>query len=96
MGLVLLDYTFRIEKAFKIRLHRDWWFGTAKLDWQLGSDITLGELDQLLLRECRNQRVEPPSDSLSLLCRLACEARGLDPSEVTADTKVVADIAPDG
>jgi hypothetical protein len=97
LGLKLLDLQFRIERAFNLgALPEGWWFNTAKLDWDLGSDLTIGELHQLVLRECRDRNVEPPPDSLSLLCRLASEASLLDPWEVTADTKVVADIAPGG
>ena len=96
MGLKLLDLMLRIEEAFNLRLPKGWWFNTAKLDWNLGSDITIGELHELILRECRDRNVEPPPDSLPLLCRLASEASGLAPSEVTADTRVVAEVAPDG
>jgi len=65
MGFVLLDMTFRVERAFKVRIPKGW-HELMGMSWQDGgSDATLDQYHEFVLGLCREQGVNPPSDSLA-------------------------------
>jgi hypothetical protein len=95
MGLVLLDITFRVEKAFNIQIP-DGWHAQLGLDWKTNNDATVGQYHEFLLRLCDEQHVLPPPDSWKILIGVIQDASGLRRDKITAETRLIADIAPSG
>jgi hypothetical protein len=91
MGHDLLDLTFRAERAFAIRMPRDWMtrHGVGKN----GHDATLGQFHELLLELCREQNVTPPAESWREVTRIVADATGAE--GVTPDT-TLKEVAPYG
>lgn len=96
MGLVLLDVTFRVERAFGIRVPRDW-HNDLGLVWKGDkADATLGEYHQYILRLCREQNVPASPQSWIILAQVIEDASGMDREKLTEDTRLIRDIAPGG
>jgi hypothetical protein len=94
MGMIVLDLQFRFEKVFKIRIPRGW---LAEIGIrEAGDDATLAEIEQYLLRLCRDQNVVPPQDSWKILVGVVVEATGIKLKDLTPETQLVRDIAPFG
>ncbi|MDB5297068.1 MAG: hypothetical protein JWO31_3051 [Phycisphaerales bacterium] len=90
MGLVLLDVTFRAERAFGVRVPRDW---HERLDIRKdGDDATLAQYHAFLLDLCREQGVEPPRESWRVLLGLVEDASG--EANFGPETRLIQDIAP--
>jgi hypothetical protein len=69
MGLVLLDVTFQVEKAFRIQLPREW---PERLGVRTaGDDATLEEFHTMVLQLCQEQRVPVPKGSWLKLAKIA-------------------------
>jgi hypothetical protein len=94
MGMILLDLSFRIEKAFKIEVPRQWLadMGLSKA----GDDISLSGLHDYVLRLCDQQHVTAPADSWSKLVTVISDACGADESNLGPETMLVRDVAPFG
>jgi len=93
MGLNLLDFTFRVEREFGIRLARDW----HRQFWssvQRGDDLSLQQFHDFLLRLCVEQHAPPPDDGMAILIREAESATGKSFSETGPQTMLRRDIAP--
>ncbi len=96
MGLVLLDVTFRVERAFGIRIPRDW-HNDLGLSWKGDkADATLSQYYHYILRLCREQNSPLPPDSWSLLVDAVQDASSLEREKVTGETRLIRDIAPGG
>ncbi len=94
MGMILLDVEFRAERAFHIRIPRQW---PEQLGIRAdGGDATLADVLELLLRLCREQKVAPPKDSWPLLVRVICDVTGAKETDLTPETLLLRDIAPFG
>jgi hypothetical protein len=94
MGFVLLDLTFRAEKAFKVRIPRGWHERLGIREE--GGDATLAQYHAFLLELCREQGVEPPGDSWQLVVGVVQDASGAKREKLTSTTKLIRDIAPCG
>lgn len=70
MGLNLLDFTFRVEREFKIRFPRDWhrdfWDAVKR-----GEDMSLEQFHGVVLALCAEQHVMPPENGIAILIREA-------------------------
>lgn len=94
MGLILLDLTFRVEHAFKIRIPRNW---PAQLGLKVpGDDVTLGQYLEYIAKLCEEQGVDVPDDAWSRLRKIASDACTIDERKLSRDTRLIEDIAPNG
>lgn len=93
MGINLLDFTFRIEREFGIRLpsgwHRDFWSGVRR-----GEDLSLEKFHAIVLQLCGEQGKVPPTEGMTILLREAESATGKSFSETGPQTMLRRDIAP--
>jgi len=97
MGFVLLDITFRVERAFKVRVPDAWTEGLVGIAWgKAGNDATLAEYHAYILELCRVQNVPPPTESWPILVGVIVDATGLNPDRITPNSKLIRDIAPSG
>jgi hypothetical protein len=94
MGFVLLDITFRIERAFGIRLPKGWPDQLGIVWDEGGNDATLAQFHDFVLRLCREQDITTPVESWPMLVQIVEDATGMGTDEITSDTKIVRDIAP--
>jgi hypothetical protein len=92
-GLNLLDFTFRVEREFGIRLpngwHRDFWSGVRR-----GEDLSLEKFHALLLQLCEEQGKVPPTDGMVILLREAELATGRSFVKTGPQTMLRRDVAP--
>jgi hypothetical protein len=96
MGMVLLDMTFRVERAFRVRVPKGW-HEQLGISWQDGgSDATLGQYHEFVLRLCKEQGAVVPAESWPMLIRIVEDASGLDRAQITPETRIVHDIGPMG
>jgi hypothetical protein len=94
MGFILLDLTFRAERAFNVRIPRRW---VERLGIRRdGDDATLEQYHEFLLELCREQNVVPPETSWRVLIRVIEDASGADQKDLTPSTRLIKDIAPYG
>jgi len=94
MGMVLLDVTFRVERAFGIDMPRDGW---SEMGIQrAGDDVTVGQYHAYIRAQCEAQGKPIPTDSWPVLVRLICDASGCRENEITPQTWLIKDIAPCG
>ena len=89
MGLDLLDFQFRIERSFGIKVKR------ADLDhlprrdpW----DATAGELHDWVLRLCAERGAKVPSSSWHRVQKVLCDVTGKSPKLIRPETFVVRDL----
>lgn len=94
MGLVLLDLTFRVEEAFKIRIPKTWFEDLGLRN--AGEDVTLGRYQLFIEQLCREQGVEVPADSWGKLHKCVVDANGMDEDEVTPETWLIKEVGPYG
>ena len=93
MGFVLLDLTFRAERAFKVDVPAGW---HERLGIRTaGDDATLAQYHELLLALCREQGREPPPDSWGMLLGVVEDAVG-SRDDLTPASLLLKDIAPHG
>ena len=96
MGLVLLDMTFRVEKAFRIRVPKGW-HQQLGISWKDGgSDATLDQYHQFIQRLCHEQGAAVPADSWPMLICVVEDASGLGRDKITKETKIIRDIGSTG
>src|SRR5262249_796160 len=93
MGMILLDVEFRAERAFKIRIPRNW---PAEVVREGETDATLDQFHEYLLRLCREQSVIAPKDSWERVLKIIVDASCADESQLGRDTQLIRDIAPYG
>ncbi len=96
MGFVLLDLTFRVERAFKIKMPKDWPLQLGLSSEEPKSDATLLQYHRFVLQLCGQQNVAPPADSWAVLTRIVGNASGLYAEEITTETKMIEHIGPCG
>ena len=60
MGIDALDFQFRIEKSFKMKLAREAW---DRLPRRSPPDVTVGELHDMVVRACIETGVRVPPSS---------------------------------
>ncbi len=88
--------TFRVERAFRIRVPKGW-HEQLGISWQDGgSDATLSQYHEFVLRLCHEQGAAVPVDSWPMLIRIVEDASGLERDKITEETKIIRDIGPTG
>ena len=89
MGLNLLDLTFRTERAFKIRMPKDWGERLGHVE----DDRTLEQFHRLVLELCSEQQVQAPQNSWDLIVKVVGDATGFEDPKPTTTLR---EIAPGG
>jgi hypothetical protein len=94
VGIDFLDFTFRIEKRFGIKIHTD---DPRMLDAAWTSrkppDVTAGELHDWVVKLCESRGVVVPYSSWNGVRLELAKALAKPPQAIHSDTLVVRDLA---
>lgn len=85
----LLDFTFRVERAFGIKVPRD---AYDRLPRRTPFDVTAGEVHDWVVRLCAEQGVKVPPSSWNRVKIALVDVTGSPPSLVRRDTWVVREL----
>lgn len=89
MGMDLLDFTFRVEKAFKIKVPRE---AYDRLPRRVPFDATAGELHDWVAELCAAQGVPRPFSSWSRVKKVLVDVTGKSPKLIRRETLVVREL----
>ncbi|HEV2296232.1 MAG TPA: hypothetical protein VGR35_20475 [Tepidisphaeraceae bacterium] len=89
MGLDLLDFTFRIEKAFKIKVPRD---AYDRLPTRIPFEATAGEMHDWIAQLCVEQGVAPPPSSWNRVKKVLVDVTGKSPKLIRRETWIVKEL----
>jgi hypothetical protein len=85
----LLDFTFRIEKSFKIKVQRGDYAG---LPQRKPPSITAGELHDWVVQLCQDRGVAVPWSSWNRVKRVLVDVTGVSPNRIRRQTDVVREL----
>ena len=89
MGFDLLDFTFRIEKAFQIKVPRQ---AYDRLPKRMPFEATAGEMHDWVAQMCAEQAVKLPPSSWNRVKKVLLDVTGTSPKLVRRDTWIVRDL----
>jgi hypothetical protein len=89
MGLNLLDFTFRIEKAFKIKVPRK---AYERLPKRIPFEVTAGEMHDWVAQLCAEQGARLPPSSWNRVKMVLVDVTGKSPKLIRHDTWIVKDL----
>jgi len=89
MGFDLLDFTFRIEKAFQIKVPRQ---AYDRLPKRMPFEATAGEMHDWVAQMCAEQGVKLPPSSWNRVKKVLVDVTGTSPKLVRRDTWIVRDL----
>src|SRR5580765_365725 len=89
MGMDLLDFTFRVEKAFRIKMPREVF---DRLPQRIPFDATAGEMHDLVLSVCAHQGVHAPPSSWNRVKKVLVDVTGKSPKLIRRETWIVREL----
>ena len=89
MGVDLLDFTFRIEKTFQIKVPRE---AYDRLPKRIPFDATAGEMHDWVVGICADQGVEVPFSSWNRVKKILMDVTGKSPRLIRRGTWIVKEL----
>lgn len=89
MGLDFLDFTFRAEKAFGVKMPIKTF---ERLPKRVPFDATAGEMLDLVVQLCNEQRVQVPWSSWNRIRKILVDVTGKSPKLIHRETWIVRDL----
>ena len=89
MGLDLLDFTFRIEKAFRIKVPRE---AYDRLPKRNPFEATAGEMHDWVAQLCAEQGVQLPPSSWNRVKKVLVDVTGKSPKLIRRETWIVKEL----
>src|SRR5689334_20061910 len=83
MGLDLLDFTFRVEKAFQINVPRG---AYERLPRRIPFEVTAGELHDWVAQLCAEQGVRLPPSSWNRVKKVLVDVTGKSPKLIRRES----------
>ena len=89
MGLDLLDFTFRVEKSFGMKIHRA---DYDRLPRRTPFDVTAGEMHDWIVQLCKERGVPVPFSSWNRIRRVLTDVTGKSPKLIHPETFLVREL----
>jgi hypothetical protein len=89
MGVDMLDFTFRIEKSFKMKFQRG---DYDRLPLRKPPNVTAGELHDWVVQLCKDRGVTVPWSSWNRVKRVLVDVTGKSPKLIRRQTDVVREL----
>ena len=89
MGMDFLDFTFRVERSFGIKIART---DYDRLPRRKPFDMTAGEMHDWVVQICKDRGVKVPPSSWNRVRIVLMDVTGASPSEIRRSSWVVREL----